>query len=165
MTPKQKAGSAIAIAGASLLAFVANWEGSSLSVYQDRLANGLPSVCNGHTGPDVRVGDVWTKEQCDAILVKDATEHGQRLLACITVPLNQNQYNAFSSFAFNVGTGNACKSTLVRLLNQGRYTEACDQLLRWNRANGKVISGLDRRRKAERELCLKPVAQVQKANA
>ena len=165
MTPKQKAGSATAIAGASLLAFVANWEGSSLSVYQDRLANGLPSVCNGHTGPDVRVGDVWTKEQCDAILVKDATEHGQRLLACITVPLNQNQYNAFSSFAFNVGTGNACKSTLVRLLNQGRYTEACDQLLRWNRANGKVISGLDRRRKAERELCLKPVAQVQKANA
>lgn len=165
MTPNQKRGSAIVIAGASLLAFVANWEGSSLSVYQDRLANGLPSVCNGHTGPDVRVGDVWTKEQCDAILVKDATEHGQRLLACITVPLNQNQYNAFSSFAFNVGTGNACKSTLVRLLNQGRYTEACDQLLRWNRANGKVISGLDRRRKAERELCLKPVAQVQKANA
>ena len=165
MTPKQKAGSSLAIAGAALLAFVSHWEGTETVAYADKLANNLPTVCNGHTGPDVRVGDVWTKEQCDAILVKDATEHGQRLLACITVPLNQNQYNALASFAFNVGTGNACKSTLVKLLNQGQYAAACDQLLRWNREKKKIISGLDRRRRAERELCLKPVGLVQKANA
>ncbi len=165
MTPDQrrKAAVSLTLAGASLLAFVSHWEGSEPVAYADRLAHGLPTVCNGHTGPDVRVGDVWTKEQCDAILVKDISEHGAGLLSCTTVALNQNQYNALASWAYNVGVGNACKSTLVRKLNAGQYTSACDELLRWDRANGKVIRGLHQRRVAERELCLKPVGTTAKA--
>lgn len=162
MTPKQRAGS-LALAGASLLAFVGLWEGDEKVAYADKLAYGVPTVCNGHTGPDVRVGDVWSKERCDAILVKNIEKHGQGLLACTAVALNQNQYDALSSWAFNVGTGAACGSTLVKLLNKGQYTAACDQLLRWDRAGGRVVRGLANRRQAERALCLKPVAPVVEA--
>lgn len=165
MTPNQKRAGSLAIAGAALLAFVRTWEGSETIAYADRLAGGLPTVCNGHTGSDVKVGDVWTKEQCDAILVKDVAGHGQRLLSCVRVPLNQHQYDALSSWAYNIGTGAACQSTLVRLLNQGQYTAACDQLLRWNRASGIVVRGLTNRRMAERALCLKPIPTTAKALA
>lgn len=154
----QKRAGGLAIAAASLLAFVTAWEGSEPTAYADRLAGGLPTVCNGHTGPKVKVGDVWTKEQCDAILVKDIKGHGQRLLSCITVPINQNEYNAYTSWAYNVGTNAACKSTAIRLLNSGDHVGACNQLLRWDRANGVRIKGLANRRKAERDLCLKPVS-------
>lgn len=163
MEAKHKA--ALTLVGAALLAFVGTWEGNERTAYADRLAGGLPTVCNGHTGPDVKVGDVWTKEQCDAILVKDVGEHGQRLLSCVTVPLNQNQYDALAAWAYNVGTGAACGSTLVRLLNQGQYAKACDQLLRWDRASGRQVRGLTNRRKAERALCLKPVNTTEKATA
>lgn len=165
MTPSQKRGGALAIAGAALLAFVSNWEGMDQKVYADKLAYGVPTVCNGHTGPDVRLGDVWSKERCDAILVKDVTTHGERLLSCVTVPLNQNQYDALTAWAFNVGTGAACGSTLVKLLNQGQFTAACNQLMRWDRAGGQRVQGLTNRRAAERARCLMPVAPVVKALA
>ncbi|MBK5203839.1 MAG: lysozyme [Polaromonas sp.] len=159
MTPNQKRGGAVVIAGAALLAFVGNWEGSERVAYADRLAYNVPTVCNGHTGPEVRVGDVWSKARCDAILIKDVEKHGQGLLACTKVPLNQNQYDALTAWAYNVGTGAACGSTLVRLLNQGQYTAACNQLSRWTRAGGRVVRGLTNRREAERALCLKPMPQ------
>lgn len=166
MTPAQKRGSgALVLAGTALLTLIGNFEGSAPTAYADKLAYNVPTVCNGHTGPDVKLGDVWTKEQCDAILVKDVTEHGQRVLACVTVPLNQNQYDAITAWAYNVGTGAACGSTLVKLLNQGQYIAACDQLLRWDRAGGRVVSGLHNRRVAERALCIKPVVPVESAIA
>ena len=150
----------VTLAAASLMAFVANWEGDERTAYADKLAYGLPTVCNGHTGPDVRVGDVWSKEQCDAVLVRNLEKHGSGLLKCVTVPLNQNQFDALSSWTFNVGVGAACGSTLVKLLNQGQYTPACNQLPRWNRAGGKEVRGLTNRRMAERDLCLKPMPAV-----
>lgn len=161
---KQK-GAGVAIAGAALLAFLGNWEGDEKVAYADKLANGLPTVCNGHTGSDVRVGDVWSKERCDAILRKDVQKHGEGLLKCVAVPLNQNQYDALAAWSFNIGTGAACGSTLVKMLNQGQYTAACDQLLRWNRASGIVVRGLTNRRTAERALCLKPIPTTAKALA
>lgn len=157
MTPNQKRGGALAIAGASLLAFVGTWEGSEQVAYADRLAYGVPTVCNGHTGPDVKVGEKWTVERCNAILVKDVTTHGERLLACITVAINQHEYDAYTSWAFNIGTGAACQSTAIKLLNSGRRVDACNQLLRWDRAGGRQVRGLTNRRKSEHEMCLKPI--------
>lgn len=148
----------VAIAGAALIAFVSGWEGDEKVAYADKLAGGLPTVCNGHTGPEVRVGDVWTKAQCDAILLKNLDAHGTGLLACVKVPLNQNQYDALTAWTFNVGVSAACNSTLVRVLNAGQYARACDELLRWNRAGGREVRGLTNRRQAERALCLRPVA-------
>ena len=150
----------VTLAAASLMAFVANWEGDERTAYADKLAYNVPTVCNGHTGPDVKVGDVWSKEQCDAVLVRNLEKHGSGLLKCVTVPLNQNQFDALSSWTFNVGVGAACGSTLVKLLNQGQYTSACNQLPRWNRAGGKEVRGLTNRRMAERDLCLKPMPAV-----
>ena len=158
MTPAQRRTAAgVTVVAASLMSFVALWEGDERTAYADRLAYGVPTVCNGHTGPEVKVGDVWTKAQCDAILIKNLEKHGTGLLRCVTVPLNQNQFDALSSWTFNVGVGAACGSTLVKLLNQGQYTPACQQLLRWNRAGGREVRGLTNRRIAEMNLCLKPM--------
>lgn len=157
MTPSLKRYGALALVGSTLMAFVALWEGDERTAYADKLAYGVPTVCNGHTGPEVRVGDVWTKAQCDAILIKNIESHGKGLLACTKVPLNQNQYDALTAWAFNIGVGAACNSTLVKHLNQGQYILACNQLLRWNRAGGREVRGLTNRRQAERALCLKPV--------
>jgi lysozyme len=155
----------IAVVTASLMSFVALWEGDERTAYADKLAYNVPTVCNGHTGPDVQVGDVWTKAQCDAILVRNLEKHGQGLLKCVTVPLNQHQFDALSSWTFNVGVGAACGSTLVRLLNKHQYTDACNQLPRWNRAGGRVVRGLTNRRLAEQALCLKPMSTAEKALA
>ena len=158
MDAKQKAAAfGISTVTVALMSFVALWEGDERTAYADRLAYGVPTVCNGHTGPEVKVGDVWTKAQCDAILIKNLEKHGTGLLRCVTVPLNQNQFDALSSWTFNVGVGAACGSTLVKLLNQGQYANACNQLPKWNKAGGREVRGLTNRRMAERDLCLKPM--------
>ena len=154
---KKAIAAGVSVASVALMAFVSGWEGDEKVAYADKLAYGVPTVCNGHTGPEVRVGDVWSKERCDASLVKNLETHGAGLLNCVTVPLNQNQFDALSSWTFNVGVGAACGSTLVKLLNQGQYANACNQLPRWNRAGGKEVRGLTNRRMAERDLCLKPM--------
>ena len=176
MTPNQKKTTAgIVVAAASLLAFVTNWEGESLPVYADKLAGGLPTVCNGHTGPDVKLGDVWTKAQCDAILVKDVTAHGKGILACITVPINQNEYEAYTSLAFNNGVAAVCNSSIPVKLAEGRRMAACNTILEFNKARDyskpKVynkrkglweyplieVRGLTNRRKAEWAICVTPI--------
>ncbi len=72
----------------------------------------------------------------------------------VTVDLDQDQFDALVSFTFNLGAGNLQSSTLLKLLNQGEYTQAADQFLRWNKAGGRVLPGLTRRREAERALFL-----------
>jgi lysozyme len=143
------------LAGASLLTTVTYWEGTKYTPYYDIV--GVLTVCNGYTGPDIVPGRVYGKDECDSLLRKEVTEHGLGVLRCTKVPLNQNQYDAFASFAYNVGVGAYCRSTLVKKLNAGDYQGACDELLRWNKAGGKEVRGLTRRRVAERELCMKPV--------
>lgn len=182
MNNKQIAGS-IVIAAASLLAFVSNWEGDSLPVYADKLAGGLPTVCNGHTGPDVRLGDVWTKEQCDAILVKDVQGHGAGVLACIPVAINQHEYEAYASLAYNLGVGAVCGSSIPGKLARGENVQACNTIRQFNKVRdrtkpkvknkrtGKMeyplipIRGLTLRRNAEAERCLQPIDSTQKAKA
>ena len=67
----------------------------------------------------------------------------------------QKVYDAVVSFAFNVGTGNACSSTLVKLLNQRRWADACQQLPRWVYVKGVFNQGLENRRVREMAWCLK----------
>jgi lysozyme len=143
------------LAGTALIASTAYWEGTEYKPYKDIV--GVVTVCNGYTGPDIVPGKTYSKAECDYLLKKELTEHGMGVLKCTKVPLNQNQYDAYASFTYNVGVGAYCKSTLLRKLNSGDYTGACNELLRWNRAGGKEVRGLTRRREAERALCLKPV--------
>ncbi len=72
----------------------------------------------------------------------------------VTVPLNQNQFDALVSFTYNVGEGHLESSTLLKLLNQGDYMGAADQFLRWNKVDGQIILGLVRRRHKEQALFL-----------
>lgn len=143
------------LAGASLVASVAVWEGTEYKPYYDVV--GVLTVCNGYTGADIVPGKTYGKQECDSLLKKEITEHGMGVLKCTKVPLNQNQYDAYTSFTYNVGVGAYCKSTLLKKLNSGDYTGACNELSRWNKAGGKAYKGLTRRREAERNLCLKPM--------
>lgn len=94
-----------------------------------------------------------TEEKAFEILEYIANkDFGSNINKVVKVPLNQNQFDALVSFAYNIGNGNFNSSTLLRWLNQGNYKEASIQLLRWNKSKGIVLNGLTKRRKAEKAL-------------
>lgn len=107
----------------------------------------------GHTG-NVTSNQIITSEQAESILKSDLQRFENAVSDAVKVPLNQNQFDALVSLAFNIGVGAFSGSTLVRMLNAANYTGAADQFLRWNRAGGRVLDGLTRRRQAERALFL-----------
>jgi len=120
----------------------------------------IPTVCWGHTGPEVKIGQKWTIEQCRAALDKDAAQALAAVERC--APKAPDSVKAgFTSAVFNLGPKIACdqsKSTAARMLAAGDYAGACNQLPRWDRASvaGQMVAlpGLTKRRKAEQELCL-----------
>jgi lysozyme len=112
----------------------------------------VPTIGWGHTGPEVRVGMVWTQAQADEALVKDIERVERAVEGCITVPLTQQEFDACVSLAYNIGTGAFKASTLARMLNDSNYDGAAEQFLRWNKQAGQVLAGLTRRREEEREL-------------
>lgn len=130
-------------------------EGRVNRAYPDPATRGDPwTICDGHTGPDVYKGLTLTNAQCDALTAKDIKEHKARLALCIRMPVTQTEADALTSWAMNVGTDRACKSTLVRLLNQGDYVGAANEFPKWKLAAGRPLPGLPRRRRCERELFL-----------
>ncbi len=151
MNYKQKLIAAIgAAAAAAVVPLVATYEGTVHSTYRDPI--GIVTACTGHTGPELRMGQTFTREQCEAMLYQDLAQHADAL-GCIRQPLTDGQRAAFLSFAFNVGEGAFCGSTLVRKANAGDMQGACAELSRWTYAGGKQLPGLVRRRAAERQLC------------
>jgi len=144
--------SAFALAAA---VFVAPHEGLRTQAYPDALANNLPTVCYGETR-GVTLTDTYTKPECDAMLAVAVQDFHDKLARCFPKLPDQplGVRVALTSWVYNVGPGAACKSTLVRLANQGNLKAACDQLPRWNRASGYVVRGLSNRRGKERALCL-----------
>lgn len=109
----------------------------------------------GHTG-NVKEGDSITKAEADELLDKDLQTFRNGVKRLVKVPLNENQFGALVSFAYNLGLGSLQNSTLLKLLNAGDYDGAADQFLRWNKSKGKVLTGLVRRREAERAVFLTP---------
>lgn len=95
-----------------------------------------------------------TKPQAEALLHADLIDTGRDISTLLVVPVNDNEFGALASFAFNLGVGNLRSSTLLKLLNSGDRAGAADQFLRWIRANGQVLPGLVKRRAAERALFL-----------
>jgi lysozyme len=139
-------------AGAALLVAVATFEG-----YKDRayipVAGDVPTIGFGST-KGVKLGDTTTPDRALVVLLHDLNTHSNGIKACITVPLYQHEFDAYSSFAFNVGVSAFCKSTLVKKLNAGDYTGACNELPKWVYSGGKKYNGLVKRREQERKLCL-----------
>ena len=78
--------------------------------------------------------------------------YGAAVNRYVNVPLTQNQFDAITSLAYNIGVGNLQRSTLLRKLNQGKYKKAAKEFSKWRRSGGKVLKGLVKRRKAETDL-------------
>lgn len=148
------------LAGASFAAAVAIYaaaiiaprEGRELVPYKDIV--GVWTVCEGVTGKAVIPGRQYTDAECDKLLQTEVGKHYAGLAACINVPVQIHEMAALVSWTYNVGTGAACGSTLVRQLNAGQpATTWCAQLDRWVYAGGKRVRGLERRRAQERAIC------------
>jgi lysozyme len=100
----------------------------------------------------VKRGQTITQAQADRWLEEEYDAFERQVRASVKVPINENQLGALVSFAYNVGIGALRSSTLLRLLNAGDYTGASAQFARWNKAGGRVLRGLTRRREAEAKL-------------
>lgn len=151
-TKGQKAGVGIgATALAALVSFVAYHEGYVPRTYADPV--GIPTICFGHTGPDVTPGRTATRAECEALLRDDLAEAYAGVRRCIVVPMADHQAAALTSFTFNVGTRALCRSTLARYANAGNWPAACAELDRWVYAKQRKLPGLVKRRAEERKLC------------
>jgi lysozyme len=137
----------ISVTGINL---IKSFEGLELHAYVD--AVGILTIGYGHTGPDVRKGMTITESQATDLLNKDLISFESAVTKLITIPLNQNQFDALVSFTYNVGIGSLESSTLRRRLNahEDPKTVAKQELIKWCKGNNnQTLPGLLRRREAE----------------
>lgn len=154
MRPVNKAGSDL----------IKSFEGLSLKPYLDSV--GVATIGYGTTlypnGKRVTMQDpVITTGDASQFLIHEIEQKATAVSNMVKVSINDNEYAALVCFAYNVGVGALQGSTLLKLLNAGTDRVAvADQFLRWNKAGGKELPGLTRRRQAERSLFLQPAAQT-----
>lgn len=146
----------IAVAALSLsaagLVGIANFEGFSDKAYIP-VAGDVPTLGFGST-EGVKMGDTITVPKAIERLHRDTGKAESAIGRCVKVPLAQHEFDAFTSFAFNVGAEAFCTSTLVKKLNAGDYSGACAELKRWVYVDGRRVQGLVNRREAEYRLCM-----------
>jgi lysozyme len=106
----------------------------------------------GSTGPHVTAGKVITNAEAEDLLKEDLARFERAVTGFVTVSLTQNQYDALVSFAFNVGISALERSTLLKRVNAKRFDDVPAEFLKWNRAGGRPLAGLTRRRAAEAAL-------------
>ena len=135
---------------ATALVGIATWEGYSGNAYQDIV--GVWTIGFGTT-EKVKAGQTIDPVKALQRKLTDINKFEGSLKQCVKVPLAQHEYDAYLSLAYNIGPTAFCNSTLVRKLNAEDYAGACKEILRWNRAGGKVVKGLDNRRQAEYKQC------------
>lgn len=130
-------------------------EGLVTHTYRDPV--GILTACVGHTGKDVKPGQVYTRDQCVAILKADLASHGADLDRCLgrDVPLEVRA--AFTDFTFNGGGGTFCRSSMARKANAGDLRGACAALSLYVYAGHRPLPGLVVRRRKERALCEKGI--------
>ena len=149
------------------LSMIERFEGCLLKA--SNKLDGVWTIGYGQTGSyygkRVRRGMTTTKALAHAWLRDHSIKtYEDAVTQAVKVPLNQNQFDALVSFAYNVGVGALKQSTALRKLNAGDYAGAADALTMWTKCNGKVLAGLVRRRKEERALFLAPVTQAKTGN-
>ncbi|HIE9171615.1 TPA: lysozyme [Klebsiella pneumoniae] len=143
-------GGAIAIASV-MLGNADGLEGRRYYAYQDVV--GVWTVCDGHTGTDIRHGHRYTDRECDSLLKADLQKVASAIDSLIKVRIPDPTRAALYSFTYNVGSGAFASSTLLKKLNAGDVPGACKELQRWTYAGGKQWKGLITRREIEREVC------------
>ena len=106
---------------------------------------------------NVKEGDRITAPQAERAFLEELEEFKHQVLNSVKVELKQNELDALTSWTYNLGVGNLKSSTLLKKLNAGNKSEVPAEMIRWNKANGKVLAGLTKRREAEAELWAKEV--------
>lgn len=140
------------------LKLIKKFEGLSLKPYLCRA--GIPTIGFGNTFYEnmkkVTLQDeTITEERADSLFNFLVTTNFVNVVnRLVIVDINQNQFDALVSFVYNLGSGNFEKSTLLKKVNQEDFIGASLEFEKWNRASGKVLSGLTKRRLAEKELFL-----------
>jgi lysozyme len=130
-------------------ALIQSFENCKLYAYQDQ--RGIWSIGWGHTLGVVPY-QTCTQDDADAWFTQDTQAAVNGVMRSLDVAVTQNQFDALVSFTFNVGVGSEAHSTLLALVNQGKFTLAAAQFSFWNHVNGVVDAGLTRRRAAEQAL-------------
>ena len=125
------------------------FEGCKLTAYQDSV--GVWTIGYGHT-KGVYNGMTITQEEAEQMLLTELEEYEGYIENMVTVPLTQNQFDALVVWIYNLGPTNFKNSTLLKELNAGNYNAAGQEITRWNKAGGKVLAGLVKRREAEAQL-------------
>ena len=127
-------------------------------------STGVDPFNKDETGRQKQIGPFtkWTQEQCDQRNLEHIQEFAVKVSSLIRdkESINENQLSALVSLAYNIGVANLAKSMVMFHVNRKRWTEAADEFLKWNKAKGKVLDGLTRRREAERRLFLTPVEKA-----
>ncbi|HDC4354695.1 MULTISPECIES: lysozyme [Enterobacter cloacae complex] len=138
------------------VALIKEFEGCKLTAYQDSV--GVWTIGYGWTQPvdgkPIRAGMTIKQETAERLLKTGLVSYESDVCRLVKVGLTQGQFDALVSFTYNLGARSLSTSTLLRKLNAGDYATAADEFLRWNKAGGKVLNGLTRRREAERALFL-----------
>jgi lysozyme len=132
------------------LKFTEGFENCKLTAYYD--IKGVLTIGWGHCGPDVYEGLVWTQAQADAHLQLDMGKAVSAVNDLVKVTITQNEFNAICDFTYNCGCHAFATSTLLAKLNAGDLHGAAAEFQRWDKADGKVVAGLLRRRLAEEKL-------------
>ena len=129
-----------------------------IEAYPDPASGGDPwTIGWGSTGPEIRRGVVWTQQQCDDRFTAHLGEFAQKVSKLLgNTPTTQHQFDAMVSFAYNLGPGNLAASTLLKKHKSRDFAGAAKEFAKWNKAGGRVMAGLTRRRAAEAALYAKP---------
>lgn len=141
---------------------IKKFEGYRENAYYDSVD--IPTIgygtimCNGRK---VQMGDTCTKEEAEYWLKDHLEKHVVPWINMnVKVKLTQNMFDSLCSFIYNLGATNFLRSTLLKQINLGLFESAAEQFLRWDKAGGKVVAGLTKRRKEERELFLKDINTI-----
>ena len=128
------------------LSLIKKFEGCRLEAYY--CSGGVLTIGYGHTG-GVKETDTITQEEADKLLKGDILKFEQYVEDNVMVELDQSQFDALVAWTFNLGPGNLRESTMLKKLNNQEYESVPFEMRRWNKAGGKTLDGLIRRRKAE----------------
>lgn len=133
---------------------IASFEGLRLEAYRD--AVGVWTIGYGHThGVNAHTGRLGSAGAAKRLLRDDLPQYGGAVRHAVHVALTQEQFDACVSLAYNIGGGAFASSTLVKRLNKRQFARAANQFLVWDKAGGRTLLGLSRRRRAERGLFLR----------
>ena len=128
------------------LSLIKKFEGCKLEAY--KCSAGVWTIGYGHT-TGVKEGDVCTQEEAEKLLRGDIFKFEEYVQDSVKVDLDQSQFDALVAWTFNLGPGNLRSSTMLKKLNNGEYECVPFEMRRWNKAGGKTLDGLIRRRQAE----------------